>query len=171
MSTEFKAFPYPGFDRDELMGFGVGKTALTTLYHPQWTAPIKVKRRRKYVSSHELPYIFQPRPKFNRTHELAEDCQCSMRDILAAVALASCINIEHLKSHRRFQPLVQARFVFFWLARLYTGHSFPEIGRFLNMDHSTVMYGFARVEFSHNDYRELVEDAKSALAERLEGKG
>lgn len=46
-----------------------------------------------------------------------------------------------LVADRRTQRLAVPRHVAFWLARRYTTHSLPAIGRHYNRDHTSVMYG------------------------------
>lgn len=170
MSTSVHVFPYPGFDPNEVFGAGIGQTPLMALYHPK--EPIRKRRKQqRYISGHEFPYLFKPRAPFPRTHVLPDVIECTLADILNAVADASGVRKEHIRGRRRYKPIARARFVFFWLARNYTGHSYPDLGHYLDIDHTSVLHAVRRVEWDHNEFRELVEDAKSALAERLEAKG
>lgn len=168
MSTEFELLkslgnspvPYAGFDRDDLSGNA--KSELRDLYHPHGYQ----KRTRHY----EEPRIYAPRPKWIRKAVLPEVCQFTMFEIMGAVALVSGLSVADLRSNRRFQPLCDARYVFMHLARLYTTQSARGIGRYCRRDRSTVEHGLARVRSSYAFFEGMIEDAKSALAERLEAK-
>src|SRR6185437_14914972 len=68
---------------------------------------------------------------------------------------------------RRRGTGLRARMLAMWLARHRTRHSFPEIGRALERDHTTVMYGVERVEYLRSasvDWRELTDRALEAAA-------
>lgn len=179
MSTELellqalgdKVQPYQGFERGETLGNGVGKSELMAMYHPRQPAQSKkLRSRRAYVTRHDMAYIFDPRPTFNRVHVLPEKPEITLRDIMRAVSRVTCINIADLMSRRRFLPLARARFVFFWMARQYTSHSLPSIAHFISMDHTSVLHGVQIVTRDWLAYENLVDDAKSALAELLEAK-
>jgi hypothetical protein len=165
-----RVFPYPGFDPDEIHGTSKGRSELVEMYHPKPKVLRGMKKKTVNISCREMPYLYAPRPPFKRTHVLDDLAKCELAEILRAVSIASGVKRDDLRGPRRFTPITRARQVFFWLARRYTFYSLPDIGRYLDMDHTTVLHGVRRVEFDHNDYRELVEDAKSALAELLEAK-
>lgn len=66
----------------------------------------------------------------------------SRNDILRAVAVAAQLSLTELRSHLRSRPLVNARFVYYVLARVYSGASLPQIGHIVGYrDHTTVMHG------------------------------
>lgn len=66
----------------------------------------------------------------------------SRGDILKAVAAAAKLSLTELRSHLRSRPLVNARFVYYVLARTYSGASLPQIGHIVGYrDHTTVMHG------------------------------
>jgi chromosomal replication initiation ATPase DnaA len=46
----------------------------------------------------------------------------------------------------RFRDVAEARHIFYWFARVYTHRSFPEIARFINRDHATIMHGVRKVD-------------------------
>ena len=68
-------------------------------------------------------------------------CGPNAREILSTVARSHGVKVADIKGPGRFRSQVFARQDAMW--RLYsTGrYSFPEIGRFLNRDHSTVIHG------------------------------
>jgi hypothetical protein len=53
------------------------------------------------------------------------------------------LTMEQLRGTSRTAPLTFARFEFYYQAFL-LGKSSPEIGRFINRDHTTVLYGASR---------------------------
>lgn len=74
-----------------------------------------------------------------------------------------------LKSPRRAVNLVAARQVFFWLAKRYTGNSYPFIGSWCGgRDHSTVMHGFKKVDQRIDKYRSKIEQCVSRLGVSLD---
>lgn len=66
----------------------------------------------------------------------------SRLDVLYAVAEAARLPVYDLRSHHRARPLVNARFVYYILARCYCDASLPQIGQTAGgRDHSTVLHG------------------------------
>lgn len=85
--------------------------------------------------------------------------------IMWAVSEASGISINDLISHRRQVPVSAARHVFFWMCRILTTKSYPEIGRFCGgRDHATVMHGVARIEQDMAKFVNLIEMASALMA-------
>lgn len=70
----------------------------------------------------------------------------SREQVQRAVCRYYHIARRELRSERRTGDLVLARHVFFHLCRNLTSSSFPDIGRFIGRDHSTVIYGAQRIE-------------------------
>lgn len=66
--------------------------------------------------------------------------------ILSAVVLQTGIPASDIKSDRRTKDVAVARQIFCYLARHMTPNSFPQIGRFICRDHTTVMHAVRRVE-------------------------
>jgi hypothetical protein len=66
----------------------------------------------------------------------------SRADILRAVSAATKIGLTEIRGHGRSRYLVDARFVYYVLARKYSGGSLPQIGQAVGYrDHSTVLHG------------------------------
>lgn len=70
----------------------------------------------------------------------------TLGEIMAAVSRALRIGTLDMVSTRRAYDIAEARQIFQWFARTYTGRSYPEIGRFCKRDHATVMHGFRKIE-------------------------
>lgn len=60
-------------------------------------------------------------------------------------------------SIRRAPRIVEARQIFYWMAKTFTSFSFPQIGHFCRKDHSTVIHGFEKIEASIDRYRTSIE--------------
>jgi len=82
----------------------------------------------------------QSKPKFPRLRQVV-DAVCYMNDV----------ETHELMSNRREQRIVDARFIYYWIATKCCDKSYSEIGRFINKDHSTVMHGFKRTKEKFTD--------------------
>lgn len=61
-------------------------------------------------------------------------------------------------SPRRAVTCVEARQVFYWLARYYTSFSYPQIGQFCGgRDHSTIIHGVNKIDEQMDRYRTKIE--------------
>ena len=79
-------------------------------------------------------------------------------DIAFAVCGVYSIGKNEFTSPRRNPRIVEARQVFYWIAKRFTNFSFPQIGRFAGRrDHSTVMHGFRKVDERLDRYRTNIE--------------
>lgn len=66
-------------------------------------------------------------------------------EILYAVARAARVSVAEMRSQQRRQALVQARFVYYVLARSFSGSSLPQIGMTAGgRDHTTVIHGLRK---------------------------
>ena len=82
----------------------------------------------------------QSKPKFPRLRQVV-DAICYMNDI----------ELHELMSNRREKRIVDARFIYYWIATKCCDKSYSEIGRFINKDHSTVMHGFKKTKHKFLD--------------------
>jgi hypothetical protein len=80
-----------------------------------------------------------------------------LEDIARVVCGVYCVSKAEFFSIRRNPRIVEARQVFFWLAKNYTSFTFPKIGAFCGRDHSTVMHGFGKVGQQIDRYRSRIE--------------
>lgn len=61
-------------------------------------------------------------------------------------------------SIRRLPRIVEARHMFFWIARRFTSFSLPQIGHFCGRkDHSTVMHGYRKIDQMIDKHRTNIE--------------
>jgi len=67
-------------------------------------------------------------------------CLPPMERIIRATCTVSGLTRNELLSGRRSKEFVHARHIAMYLAREYTTLSFPQIGRAMNKDHTTVYY-------------------------------
>lgn len=68
--------------------------------------------------------------------------------ILAAIQRIYGVLLAELQNESRMQPLVTIRHEAMWLLRKLGRLSYPSIGKILNRDHTTVMHGYAKIEFA-----------------------
>jgi len=79
-------------------------------------------------------------------HLARTDSAITMGDIEAAVATFFGITPADMHSSRRTRTVSTARMTAMYLARLHTRMSFPEIGRFMGKNHSSVVLAVQRME-------------------------
>lgn len=82
----------------------------------------------------------------------------TMADITRAVCNVFGVNKIDFASERRAKKVTEARQVFYWIARNYTPCSLPRIGDTAGgKDHSTVIYGIAKVDEQMDRFRSAIE--------------
>ena len=69
-----------------------------------------------------------------------------LRDILLMVSDKHGVSIDLIKGTRRSRYISHARFCYSWMARKRTVKSLPEIGRFINKDHTSILHGIRRFQ-------------------------
>lgn len=132
-------------------------------YEQQLAAAYAERRRRMYAPRPEplpanLPGIVPPpsdatkeairRRKIDsiieRVRAMKRDAgptRVRLADIAAHVCAENGVTLQDLRSRRRSRRVVYVRQEFFYLARVMTEKSYPEIGRYTGHDHTTVIYG------------------------------
>jgi chromosomal replication initiation ATPase DnaA len=75
----------------------------------------------------------------------AEPTYPRIEEVIAAVAAATHVTIEQLRSNKRPQHIAYARQLAMYFCRELTGLSFPVIAEAFNRDHSTVIHGCNRI--------------------------
>lgn len=83
--------------------------------------------------------------------------------IKRAVSEATGISKIDMESPRRLQSIIDARHVYFWLARELTACSFPQIGKSCGKDHTTVMHGIDKVNSDMPAYAAIIKAVKIKL--------
>lgn len=79
-------------------------------------------------------------------------------DIARAVCGVYSIGKTDFMSHRRAPRIVEARQVFYWLAKRFTTFTFPQIGHWCaKRDHSTVIHGVRKIDQRFDRYRTNIE--------------
>ncbi len=95
-----------------------------------------------------------------------------LKDIMAACAGYYHVEVEDIKSHRRYALIVRARQMYFYLARNMTPRSLPDIGRFCaGKDHTTVMHGARKIAALVNagdPVLDTIDVLRGRLARRLD---
>lgn len=84
-------------------------------------------------------------------------------DFVNAAAEMFCVHPRDLVGPYRFNFLMLPRFALYKALRM-RGWSYPQIGRFLNRDHSTIIHGVDRAEWKMERDAEYAAKVK-ALAE------
>ena len=87
----------------------------------------------------------------------------SLRDILEAVIAVTGIKAIEIKSPHRAVRITRARAIIVFIARSMTSKSFPQIGRFLNRDHTTALHSFKKVDESRDRYEPELSRAISHM--------
>lgn len=140
-----------------------------TVYEPTCAADLRrhysgVKKRNR--SSASSPIVVIRPAQFSYTKEQARSfmaeahsllCQGnpSLSAIIKAVSDVTKISVSEISADRRFNQIVNARHVYFYLARNLTTQSLPAIGRKVGgRDHTTVINGINRVERALTEGRE-----------------
>lgn len=75
-----------------------------------------------------------------------KDVSLSCDYILETVSNYFNVKIEEIKSKKRNQPITNARQVYMYLARELLSESLLNIGKIIDRDHSTVIYGIEKIE-------------------------
>lgn len=87
-----------------------------------------------------------------------------LAEILRVVCNLYGVTKGDVLSSRRQKEIVDARHVYFWIARKFTTCSFPLIGRHCgNKDHSTVMHGARKVDLLFPEYQLRIVEALDRL--------
>jgi hypothetical protein len=88
-----------------------------------------------------------------------------LRAIRAAVCAASLVSADEIMSGSRHKRVTRSRQIICYLARTRTKSSLSSIGRFLGIDHSTVVHGFQNTDWMKDEvpWRGIIRDAVAIL--------
>lgn len=93
------------------------------------------------------------------------------RDIISIVSLITDVSIHDMESHRKTANIVMARRLFHFLTKEMTQLSYPQIGKIVKQDHTTVIHNVTVAEMwmkdRHPQFIEYVRQAKILLKEKL----
>ena len=88
----------------------------------------------------------------------------TLKEIKEVVAATCDLHITSMESVRRGAREVKARQIYYWIARKYTRHSLPEIGRRVGgKDHSTVLHGIRCIDHNRAKFEPELSQAISAM--------
>jgi hypothetical protein len=88
----------------------------------------------------------------------------NLTQIRAAVGHVCQMDKVEFESCRRTKRYVEARHIFFYLARCFTSTSLPRIGRFAGgRDHTTVLHGQQRVRDKYSRFRDRIKKVCAVL--------
>jgi chromosomal replication initiation ATPase DnaA len=78
----------------------------------------------------------------------------SLDDILEVVCYVTKISVTKMKAKSRKKEFVQARHLFFYIAKKYTKKDLETIGNHINRHHPVVLHGYKRIT-NHLIYRDV----------------
>lgn len=82
----------------------------------------------------------------------------TLADIARTVCGVCDVDKVDFMSERRFKKAVEARQLFYWLARQYTKNSLPLIGQYVgDRDHSTVIHGIKKIDAQMDRFRSQID--------------
>ena len=86
-----------------------------------------------------------------------------MKQLLPVIAKHFDIEPEQLLSHSRKRKFTKPRHAFFWMCHVQLDKSYHDIARFMNRDHTTILYGVRRCRegrwLTHDDAQKLLSKA------------
>jgi chromosomal replication initiation ATPase DnaA len=90
--------------------------------------------------------------------------QTTMDALLRSVCRATKLSHKEMISHRRFDRLIHARYVFMYLADIHTKQSRGQISGFVGGLHRTVV-GYAIIQINENrhEYQHLIDTVRADL--------
>lgn len=89
-----------------------------------------------------------------------------VREIIKEVAIEFGVTINDLFGKRRVKKITTARQVACYLARRLTIRSYPEIGAIMNLDHTTVLHAYRKIQILIHKDDDLIEKI-ARLGDRL----
>lgn len=84
--------------------------------------------------------------------------------ILEAVSVTFGYSVDDLLGSSRSKPLVMARQTAMFACREFLGLSYPQIGKALNRDHTTVMHGCKKIEEFLHQFPGVETDLRNAVS-------
>ena len=89
-----------------------------------------------------------------------------MQETLSVVAERYGVSVKDLKSKSRLAIHAKPRMIFYWIAYRALEKTYPEIGRFLNRDHTTIVHGVRAVRERKMCNWDLANDIIDEVIER-----
>jgi len=92
-------------------------------------------------------------------------------NVLSAVSHVVRLPVNDILKKSRYDDIVEARFIYFWIVRKKYMFSFHLIGRFVNKDHATVLYGVNKAEewmVTRKGFKERVAKCINKLENELQ---
>ena len=87
-----------------------------------------------------------------------------MKQLLPVIAKHYDVEPEQILGHSRKAKYTKPRHAFFWMCRVQLNKSYHDIARFMNRDHTTVLYGVRRCRegrwLSYDDAQLLLDQAR-----------
>jgi hypothetical protein len=111
-------------------------------------------RRAKWRYTVEMAWDDTTQKPFARRTEIL-----LVDDIVKSVSRLSSIPRTTIESGRRSRLLCESRQIIFWIARKYTGKSFPRLSEILGKDHSTILHGVKKVDENFEYFRPRIDMA------------
>ena len=89
-----------------------------------------------------------------------------MKTVAEMVATKTGYNWFELRSDRRERPLANARHLFWYMAKEFTGGTMSHLGRLLDKDHTSVIHGIRRIKArmeTEPDLKNLILDLSKEI--------
>ena len=129
--------------------------------------PVPVKPQRQAPVETVASSDLQPEPLQTESRPLPRPTSRTVGAIQRLVARHFDVTMKEMLSRRRYKHVVFVRHVAFYLARIHTKRSLPEIGRmFGGMDHTSVLNGIRKIERRRQTDKEL-DDQLNDLSAQL----
>lgn len=119
-----------------------------------------VERRRRHDE------MLARAPALKGGHKPTRAPVTTLQEILVAVCTYYGVSAHDVKSERRTFGIVLPRQIIAWLGKSLTLRSLPEVGRFLNRDHTTILHACRKIEAAMQVDGHLSDDL-DALADAL----
>jgi chromosomal replication initiator protein len=91
-----------------------------------------------------------------------------VEEVARVVADHFNVSVPWIRSPRRQAKVMRPRMIVMYLARIVAGRSYPQIGKYLNRDHTSVIHGHYRIQAQMKHNTKLCADIEACMA-KLKG--
>lgn len=79
-------------------------------------------------------------------------------EIIKAVAIHYDVKVSDIYGRERTMLIAKARQMYYYMARISTNYSFPEISKEINKNHATALHGYNVIKSMQNIYLDIKND-------------